>query len=294
MRTNGLEELADLDACYDVFYDEALRFEYMQSFKKFTKNLNSVFPARQALEYMDDYKVYAEINTLAGKHFRDERLSMKGIPPKLLAITDKYLVSEGINQQVKPISILDDTFQESVDKHTRTKTKAAEIEHAIRHHLDVELNDDPDLQASFAEALSKILQEFKDNWSEIYKELEKLRQHIINASKEPTYGLQRKKQMPFFRCYKREMFGETELSEDEISLLVDLTKQIYAAVELELKLTGFWESIPAHNKLKAEIQKILFEATYAALPLIVESKDSIISRTMEIAEKNNDIILYAE
>ena len=123
--TNGLEELADLDACYDVFYEEALRFEYMQSFKKFTKNLNSVFPARQALEYMDDYKVYAEINTLAGKHFRDERLSMKGIPPKLLAITDKYLVSEGINQQVKPISILDDTFQESVDKHTRTKNKSS-------------------------------------------------------------------------------------------------------------------------------------------------------------------------
>jgi len=291
---NGLAELADLDAYYDVFYDEALRFEYMQSFKKFTMNLNSVFPARQALEYMDDYNVYAEINTLAGKHFRDERLSMKGIPPKLLAITDKYLVSEGIHQQVKPVSILDDSFQESVNSHTRTKTKAAEIEHAIRHHLDVELNDDPDLQASFAEALAKILQEFKDNWSKVYEELEKLRQRIINASKEPTYGLSRKKQMPFFRCYKREMFGEIELNEDEISLLVDLTKQVFSVIELELKFIGFWESIPARNKLRAEIQKTLLGSTYAALPHIVEKKDSIISRTMEIAEKNNDIILYAE
>ena len=90
------------------------------------------------------------------------------------------------------------------------------------------------------------------------------------------------------------MFGEIELSEDEISLLVDLTKQVYTAVELEVKLIGFWESIPARNKLRAEIQKILLETTYAELPSLVEKKDSIISRTMEIAEKNNEIILYAE
>ena len=44
---------------------------------------------------------------------------------------------------------------------TRTKTKAAEIEHAIRHHLDVDLDDDPDLQASFAEALAEIFEEFR-------------------------------------------------------------------------------------------------------------------------------------
>ncbi|MXW55072.1 MAG: type I restriction endonuclease subunit R, partial [Gammaproteobacteria bacterium] len=266
LKANGLEDLADFDACFDVFYDEGIRFEFMQSFKKLTTDLNSVFPARQALGYLDEYNTLAEINTLAGMHFRDDRLSMKGIPPKLRAITDKYLVSEGIDQQVKPVSILDDSFQESVNKHTRTKTKAAEIEHAIRHYLDVELNDDPDLQASFAEALAKILQEFKDNWSKVQEELEKLRKRIINTSKEPTYGLNRKKQMPFFRCYKREMFGEIELSDDEISLLVDLTKQVYNAVELEVKLIGFWESIPARNKLRAEIQKILLETTYAALP----------------------------
>ena len=77
--------------------------------------------------------------------------------------------------KVEPISILDEDFQKEVGKRSRTKTKAAEIEHAIRHHLDVELDDDPDLQASFAEALRKIFEEFRDNWNKIYEELEKLR-----------------------------------------------------------------------------------------------------------------------
>jgi type I restriction enzyme R subunit len=203
---------------------------------------------------MGNYERLMEINVLAEKHFRDGRLSMKGIPPKLRNITDAFLESRSIEVKVEPISILDEEFQREVKSRRRTKTKAAEIEHAIRHHLDVELDDDPDLQASFAEALKAIFEEFKDNWNRIYEELEKLRQRIINADKEPTYGLHRKKQMPFFRMLKKEIFSDTQLDEDGISALVSLTQQLFGEVERELKLAGFWESIPARNKLKADIQ----------------------------------------
>jgi len=294
LKKNELNDLTDHDAFFDVFYDEDLRFDFMSVFKEFTKCLNVVFPSRKALDYLADYQALSEISVLAGKHFRDNRLSMKGIPPKLRCITDDYLESRGIDIKVEPISILDEDFQKQVGKRNRNKTKAAEVEHAIRHHLDVELDDDPDLKASFAEALTAIFEEFKDNWKKIYEELEKLRKRIINASKEPTYGLHRKKQMPFFRTFKRELFDDNELSDDEISSLVDLTQQIFQVVERELKLTGFWESIPARNKLRAEIQKILVSSQYSEIPSIIVKRAPIISRTMEIAEKNNEIILYAE
>jgi type I restriction enzyme R subunit len=237
---------------------------------------------------------------------------MKEIPPKLRAIADAYLVSRGIDEKVPPISILDEEFGKEVGKRGRTKTKAAEVEHAIRHHLDVELDDDPDLKASFAEALAMIFEEFRENWKKIYEELEKLRHRIIAASKEPTYGLHRKKQMPFFRMLDRELFGDGstefswpapaaittatyEVAEDErISKLVDLTQQVYLAVEREVRLTGFWESIAAGNKLRAELQEILLSDRFRTLPGIVKNRKQIISRIMELAQKNNDVILYAE
>ena len=313
LRRHGLTDLTDHDAFFDVFYEEDLRFDYMLAFKKLTRCLNVVFPARQALDYMDDYQALTEINVLAGKHFRDQRLSMKGIPPKLRAITDEYLESRGIDVRVAPISILDEDFAKDVGKLDRTKTKAAEVEHAIRHHLDVELDDDPDLCASFAEALAQIFEEFRDNWSKIYEELEKLRIRIINASREPTYGLHRKKQMPFFRMFKRELLDQNEITEglgvssvaeyvttygmseeERIGQLVDLTQKVFLAVERELKLIGFWESIPARNKLKAEIQNVLLASEFSLLPGLVKARAHIVSRVMEIAEKNNDIILYAE
>ncbi|MBO7942932.1 hypothetical protein JTP77_044540, partial [Streptomyces sp. S9] len=128
-------------------------------------------------------------------------------------------------------------FEKDVREHKRNKTKAAEVEHAIRHHLDVELDDDPDLQASFAEAMAAIFAEFKDNWQKIYEELEKLRQRIKDAGKEPTYGLHRKKQMPFFRLFQTELGGVMNQHPDyagkpdeRIAVLVDLTQQVYNAV----------------------------------------------------------------
>ncbi|ABI69547.1 type I restriction endonuclease subunit R [Syntrophomonas wolfei] len=309
----GLKDLSDYDAFFDLFYDEDARFDFMLVFKQFTRCLNLVFPSREALKYMADYQALNEINVLAAKHFRDERLSMKDVPPKLRSITDQYLESKGIDVKVKPISILDDDFEKQVGKRNRAKTKAAEVEHAIRHHLDIELDDDPDLQASFSAALAEIFQQFRDNWQKIYEELEKLRIRIINASKEPTYGLHRKKQMPFFRMFNKEIFGAgdadhgktkfeaadgkgtyTVNEEDKISLLVDLTQEAFFIVERELKLTGFWGSIPARNKLKAELQRMLLSEEYIILPNVVKNRHHIISRIMEIAEKNNDIILYAE
>lgn len=295
LASNGLTDLTDHDAFYALFYDEDIRFGYMEAFRAFTKCLNVVYPSKEALRFTQDFEAFTAINALASKHLRDSRLSMKGIPAKLRSLADEYLISKGIDVKIAPISILDEDFQKEVAKRGRTKTKAAEVEHAIRHHLDVELDDDPDLQASFAEALALILKEFKDNWEKIYEELEKLRKRIISTSQEPTYGLHRKKQMPFFRCFKRELFGDSDLDEDQISTLVDLTQRTFLVVERELKLTGFWESIPARNQLKAELQEIFLSAEFRQqVPSIVSKRQLLNSRIMEIAETRHDTILYAE
>ncbi len=310
LASHGLTDFTDADAFYDAFYDEDLRFEFISLFQAFTKNLNLVFPAKEALDHLADFKALTAIKEMAAKHLRDGRLSMKGIPPKLRAITDAYLVSRGIDVKVPPISILDEDFQKEVKKHDRVKTMAAEIEHAVRHHLEVELADDPDLQASFAEALAKILEEFADNWRKVYDELEKLRQRIIAARNEPTYGLHLKKEMPIFRLLRSELFGQATESdepmmaaedqaayglpeEERISKLVTLTQHLFGEIERELSLTGFWDSIPARQKLIESLQKILLQPEFAKLPAIVAKRKHLISRLMEAAKKHHDAILYA-
>jgi type I restriction enzyme R subunit len=82
-------------------------------------------------------------------------------------------------------------------------------------------------------------------------------------------------------------------AEERISKLVALTQEVYGEIERELKLVGFWESIPARNKLVADLQKAILQPEFSTMPGLIRNRKHIISRLMEIAEKNNDTILYA-
>ncbi|WP_300021746.1 type I restriction endonuclease subunit R [uncultured Maribacter sp.] len=287
LKVYDLEDLSDSDAFFDVFYDEDIRFEYIKLYNTLTSCFNNVLPRKEALEFFNDWKAFTEINALANKHFRDGRFSMKGIPPKLRSIADEYLISKGIEQQVAPISIIADDFFDKVKTKKRTKTKAAEVEHAIRHFIDLNIDEDPELFASFAKALEEILKNFKGNWKVIYEELEKLREKIRNREKEETYGLDRKKQMPFFRIFKAELFDNRDLTEDEIARNVNLTQHIFNLVANEIRLTGFWDSTPAQLKLKAELQRMLLSPEFKDLPNIITKRNEIISRIMELAKTNH-------
>ncbi len=284
LKQYGLEDLTDSDAFFDLFYDEDIRFEYIKRYNQLTTCFNNVLPRKEALDFFKDWQSFTEINVLANKHFRDQRFSMKGIPNKLRAIADEYLVSKGIDQSVAPISIMADDFQQHVQTRKRDKTKAAEVEHAIRHYIDINLDEDPELFASFAQAIEEILKNFRGNWKQIYEELEKLREKIRNREKEATYGLDRKRQMPFFRIFKAELFDNRDLTEDEIAQNVNLTQHVFQLVVNEIKLTGFWDSVPAQNKLKAELQKLLLSPEFVHLPQIVTKRMALISRIMELAK----------
>jgi type I restriction enzyme R subunit len=288
LKVYGLEDLSDSDAFFDVFYDEDIRFEYIKLYNTLTSCFNTVLPRKEALDFFNDWKAFTEINALANKHFRDGRFSMKGIPPKLRAIADQYLISKGIEQKVAPISIIaDDFFNKVVAGKKREKTKAAEVEHAIRHFIDLNIDEDPELFASFAQALEELLQNFKGNWKLIYEELEKLREKIKNREKEETYGLDRKKKMPFFRIFKAELFDNRDLTEDEIARNVNLTQHIFNLVANEIRLTGFWDSAPAQNRLKGDLQKLLLSIEFKDLPNIITKRNEIISRLMELAKTNH-------
>jgi type I restriction enzyme R subunit len=283
-------DLSDPDAFYDLFYDEDIRFEYILLFKQLTQAFNKVLPHPKALDYYGDYQKFLEINLLAAKHLCDNRLSMRGIPEKLRGIADEFLKSRGIEQKIAPISIIDDDFYNQIKTKKRIKTKAAEIEHAIRSYIDINIEDDPELFNSFSEALQKILEDFKGQWDKIYVELEKLRQKIKNREQEETYGLNRQKQMPFYRILKKELFGDETISEDNIGILVHLTNNLTNLLQTELKIIGFWDSITAQSKLKKGIQEELLSELFIQLPGIKSKYSELISRIMELARNKSDIL----
>lgn len=290
---HGLSQYNDPDDIFNLFYDENIRHQFTEAFRVFAEALDNVYPRKEALEYLPELNRYAEINALAAQHFRDGRMSMKGVSDKLRKVTDEYLKSKGIETKIEPISILDEAFFENVKSHKREKTKAAAIEHAIRQIINLNLDDDPELYASFAEELSRILVAFKDNWEEIYRLLEELRKRMKESQNEDTKGLNRKTQMPIYRKLHALLYDKKEnLTDDEVNNLLILTKEIYGMLKTELALTGFWKSPANVNRLTGEIENYLASLSGSAF----KNRKVITSEILAWAkdERITSSIIYAE
>jgi type I restriction enzyme R subunit len=163
------------------------------------------------------------------------------------------------------------------------------VEHAIRHFIELNISEDPELFASFAEELEKILAAFAENWKKIYEELEKLRKKMAEKEKEYTYGLDRKKQMPIFRMLRAEIFDNRDLTDDEISQNVDLTQHLFNAIETEMRFRGFWGSTSAQARLVADLKALLLSERFIKLPNMFAKHKQITSRLMEWARGNQGV-----
>jgi len=290
----GVEDLNDYDLFFDLFYDDEIRFEFTMKYKALAKALDNVLPKKEALEYIHDFNRYSEIYVEVKSHTRDNQMSFSGIPAKLRTLTDAYLKAKGIDTKIKPISILDEKFEDEIGKKKRSKTKATATEHAIREHININIDEDPELYASFNEMLEEILKNNANNWEEIYKELEKLRAKM-KKDDEPTYGLNKKAQMPLFRILKKAIYEDKELSEDDISHLVALTKEVFTAIKTEISLKDFWSNPSAQIRLKGRLQKdILLSEEFYKLPNITTEYKNIISKLIEFASVNSETIILAE
>jgi type I restriction enzyme R subunit len=293
---HGISVYTDPDDIFNLFYDEDIRQDFAEAFGKFSKALDNVFPRKEALAYLPDLNRFAEINTLASQHFMDRRMSMKGVSEKLRRVTDEFLKSKGIETKIEPISILDDKFFEDVKAIPRKETKAARVEHAIRDIININMDEDPELYASFADELRNILIAFRENWEEIYRLLEALRSKIRTAQQEDTKGLDRKRQMPIYRKLHAIIYDKKDnLSDDEINNLIVWTKEIYGKVKVELSLVGFWNNTPSVNRLRGEIANYIADEC-GDIPAAFKNRVTIANEILAWAKDDRitSAIIYAE
>jgi type I restriction enzyme R subunit len=293
---NGISIYSDPDDIFNLFYDEDIRHNFSEAFGKFAKALDNVFPRKEALDYLSDLNRFTEINVLASQHFRDQKMSMKGVSNKLRKVTDEFLISKGISAKIEPISILDDNFFDSVKHNKREKPRASAIEHAIRQIININIDEDPELYASFAEELKRILEAFRENWEEIYRLLEELRKKMKAAQSEDTRGLNRKTQMPIYRkLYSIVYNKKQDLTDDEINNLLIWTKNIYGILKVELALVNFWNTPASVARLKGEISNYIAE-NCSAIQNAFYQRNEIAQEIMAWAkdERIHSAIIYSE
>lgn len=251
--TRGIASIRDVEACVDLLADVKIRSEFINTFRLLLESLGIVMPRPEALPYVRDAKILGFIAKVAANLYYDDQLNLYGVKHKVKALIDEYIAANGIDPKIPPIEILDVNFAEHVDAGKSAKARASRMLHAARHHISIHLHEDPTLFTKLSEKLEQILQDLKDNWTELERELRRFIDEELKQGREQEIeGLDPKVQAPFFGLLKEaiEESSGQKLQGDTFRSAVTATGEIVEHVRKEIARVGFWRDPPSRQRLE--------------------------------------------
>jgi type I restriction enzyme R subunit len=248
-----LDGIGDVNACIDLLADAKVRGTFSLRLREFLAALDAVLPRPEALPFLRDAKTLGKINAAATTLYRDRQMGVLGAGKKVQAIIDAHLDAEGINRRIEPISILDTRFDETVRQRPSPRTRASEMEHAIRHHISVHYGEDPALFRNMAERLQEILDAFAAQWDQLVLQLGTIVSDIRgNDTAIESAGLDPRIEAPFWRVLT-EALDDSQAKRDRVAP----TRELVELIRAEVTAVDFWRNIHAQELLRAHVYTFL-------------------------------------
>ncbi len=110
----GIDDLTDIDACVNLLRDLEIRAQFIRCFGDFAESMDIIMPRPEALPYVYDFKLLGFINKTAANRYRDAQLNIAGVGDKVKKLIDEYIVAQGVDPKIPPISIFDENFEKKV------------------------------------------------------------------------------------------------------------------------------------------------------------------------------------
>ena len=149
----------DLDACVRLLEPEDVRAGFDLAFRRFSRSMDMLLPDPRALAYRGDLQWLSKIRGAARARYRDERLDLSGCGEKVRTLIAGAVAADGIEILVREVRLFSPEFEEKIDALGSDDAKASEMEHAIRHEINVRVEENPAFYQSLREKLEAIIEE---------------------------------------------------------------------------------------------------------------------------------------
>ena len=284
-KTATNREIGLVEKVIEIVGDLKLRAEFDILVKNYFDRLDLLFSeAETQRKYWIPAKRIGYLLWRIQYHYRDSPLDIGWASEKVRRLIDKHLESMGIKQYINEVSIFSDDFPIKINSlYGNSKSKASAMEHALRGHIKVSLqNSDPAMYRKFNDRINDLIIKYQNNWDQLVVELEELRQEVAagrNATelKVPIY------QAPFF-----DLIGlaceNNEQNTKEAQLIV-LSNEIMAAIFESIVISDFWSKADETLKLTGKIEQLI---RFSGVPSI-EAKDKEITSDILKLTKNNHV-----
>jgi type I restriction enzyme R subunit len=156
----------DIDNCVLALKDDEVRSQFEIAFKRFAKQMNIVLPDTAAALFVPDLKFLGKVHNAARNRYRDEGLDLSDVGAKVRQLVDEHIISTGVDPRIPPVDLLAANFKEKLNEVKSDESKASEIESAIKHHLTVNLDEDPEYYKSLSLKLKDIILKSAGKWEQ--------------------------------------------------------------------------------------------------------------------------------
>jgi type I restriction enzyme, R subunit len=255
-------EISDIDACVALLEDTRTRANFGARLKDFLSTMDQIMPRPEALFFKDDAKIFAHISKSAANRYRTDDRSYREAGGKVRKLLDDYVISKGISPRIPPISLTDSEFDTHVDKLNGSRTKASDMEHALRYHLRQKYGEDPAYFEAISERLEKILKDLEEQWDELEQALAELIQEVRQGRPEDESGLDPLLQTPFLGVMIRGLGLEEETGIEIVERWAPTTVNLVNEIKQHIRMVGFWTRTELQNELKQKLTENLDEAGF--------------------------------
>jgi type I restriction enzyme, R subunit len=247
--------LEDTEKCVDALSDGKSRNAFLALFRNFLTYMDKVLPKAEAQQYIEELKLMTLLCYTARIRYRDEFMLIQDLSPKLRVIIDEFFGVRGIDPKAPPALLFSKPFDARLNSIGVSKSKASEMEYALREYFLEHHNEDPEFYTRYSDKLEQAIADYKDKPDTLKTTLQILLEDVRKGRNgEENIGLDPIVEKPLFSLLMYHIFDShdyKQLTDNQFQLLLELLRKMIPALKKEIQQPNFWTNLSAQRKLKA-------------------------------------------
>lgn len=264
---------------------EERRQLFDMAFKQFARQMEVVLPDIAAKPFVPDLTFWGKVQNSARNIYRDPQLNLKDVSEKVRRLVDEHIISTGVDPKIPPIDLMAHNFKESLEKASSPESKASEIESAIKHHITVNLDEDPEYYKSLSLRLKEIIEQTNGKWEQQVQLLLQLRDGLETEREQAAEELGLSDtEFSFYNILMKELAPDddvTMVAESQHTQIKAITQSLVSLFEEATQIVDFFAKPDEVKRLRKAVKRTLIEHRMDDRTVI----NSVQDRFLELARK---------
>jgi type I restriction enzyme R subunit len=266
---------SDVDDYVLALKDEDIRAQFEMAFKRFAKQMNVILPDKAASPFIKDLTFLGKVLNAARVRYREEGLDLSGVGEKVRQLVDEHIISTGVDPKIPPVDLLSANFKEKLKEVKSTESKASEVESAIKHHITVNLEEDPEYYKSLSLRLRDIIVKNAGNWE---RQLELLLDMVDNIDVEHKKAAQdiglSETEYAFYNILTAEVSNVAESKGDYVvdagvmEEIKSTTQTLVNTFDEATEIVDFFNKQDEVRRMKKEIKRAIIDQSFGESSLV--------------------------